>query len=116
MPPAQRDLAIRSIRIGLQVLEITVNSPAYREGMKYGMHYVDSSGLSAHIRRQPCTIPMQLLPSPLRSYCAWRDSCKYQSHLIYNDPLTSCSPDQCNMDDVRHMVERLSMLLSEGSS
>lgn len=36
MPPAQRDLAIRSIRIGLQVLEITVNSPAYREGMKYG--------------------------------------------------------------------------------
>lgn len=37
MPPAQRDLAIRSIRIGLQVLEITVDSPAYREGMKYGM-------------------------------------------------------------------------------
>lgn len=37
MPPAQRELAIRSIRIGQQILEITVHSPAYREGMKYGM-------------------------------------------------------------------------------
>lgn len=37
MPPAQRDLAIRSIQIGRQILEITVNSPAYREGMKYGL-------------------------------------------------------------------------------
>ena len=36
MPPAQRDLAIRSIQIGRQILDITVNSPAYREGMKYG--------------------------------------------------------------------------------
>ena len=38
MPPAQRDLAIRSIQIGRQILEITVNSPAYREGMKYGLY------------------------------------------------------------------------------
>lgn len=37
MPPAQRELAIRSIQIGRQILEITVNSPAYREGMKYGV-------------------------------------------------------------------------------
>lgn len=37
MPPAQRELAIRSIQIGTQILDITVNSPAYREGMKYGM-------------------------------------------------------------------------------
>jgi hypothetical protein len=36
MPPGQRDLAIRSIQIGRQILDITVNSPAYREGMKYG--------------------------------------------------------------------------------
>ena len=36
MPPAQRDLALRSIHIGRQILDITVNSPAYREGMKYG--------------------------------------------------------------------------------
>lgn len=37
MPTAQRELAIRSIQIGRQILDITVNSPAYREGMKYGM-------------------------------------------------------------------------------
>lgn len=36
MPQAQRDLAIRSIQLGRQILDITVNSPAYREGMKYG--------------------------------------------------------------------------------
>lgn len=36
MPPAQRELAIRSIQIGRQILDITVNSPSYREGMKYG--------------------------------------------------------------------------------
>lgn len=38
MPPAQRDLAIRSIQIGRQILDITVTSPAYREGMKYGLY------------------------------------------------------------------------------
>ena len=37
MPPAQKDVAIRSIHIAQQILDITVNSPAYREGMKYGM-------------------------------------------------------------------------------
>lgn len=36
MPAAQRELAIRSIQIARQGLDITVNSPAYREGMKYG--------------------------------------------------------------------------------
>ncbi len=36
MPTAQRDLALRSIQIGRQILDITVNSQAYREGMKYG--------------------------------------------------------------------------------
>lgn len=36
MPPGQKELAIRSIQIGRQILDITVNSPAYREGMKYG--------------------------------------------------------------------------------
>lgn len=36
MLPGQRELAIRSIQIGRQILDITVNSPAYREGMKYG--------------------------------------------------------------------------------
>lgn len=36
MPKVQRDLAIRSIRIARQGLDITVNSPSYSEGMKYG--------------------------------------------------------------------------------
>ena len=37
MPLAQRELALRSIRIARHSLEITLNSPAYREGMKYGV-------------------------------------------------------------------------------
>lgn len=36
MPKAQRDLAIRSIQIARKGLDITVNSPSYSEGMKYG--------------------------------------------------------------------------------
>lgn len=36
MPKAQRDLAIRSIQIARQGMDITVNSPSYSEGMKYG--------------------------------------------------------------------------------
>jgi hypothetical protein len=36
MHPAQKELAIRSIRIARQGLNVTINSPAYREGMKYG--------------------------------------------------------------------------------
>lgn len=36
MPPAQRDLALKSINAGRQILEITTGSPSYREGMKYG--------------------------------------------------------------------------------
>lgn len=36
MPKAQRELAIRSIQIARQGLDITVNSPSYSEGMKYG--------------------------------------------------------------------------------
>jgi hypothetical protein len=36
MPEAQRDLAIRSIQIAREGINITVNSPSYSEGMKYG--------------------------------------------------------------------------------
>lgn len=38
MPPSQRDIAIRSIQIARHSLEITLNSPAYREGMRYGVY------------------------------------------------------------------------------
>ncbi|EIN14059.1 hypothetical protein PUNSTDRAFT_80092, partial [Punctularia strigosozonata HHB-11173 SS5] len=43
MPQAQRELALRSIRIARQSLEITVGSPAYREGMKYAVHYTHAT-------------------------------------------------------------------------
>ncbi|KAF9076108.1 hypothetical protein BDP27DRAFT_1313911 [Rhodocollybia butyracea] len=43
MPQVQRDLAIRSIAIARQTLEITVNSPSYREGMKYAVHYTHAT-------------------------------------------------------------------------
>lgn len=36
MPKAQRELAFRSIDIARQGLDITVDSPSYSEGMKYG--------------------------------------------------------------------------------
>jgi hypothetical protein len=36
MPSNQRELARRSIKIAREGLDITVNSPSYREGMKYG--------------------------------------------------------------------------------
>jgi len=43
MPAAQRELAIRSILTALKGLDITVNSPAYREGMKYAVHYTHAT-------------------------------------------------------------------------
>ncbi|KII93761.1 hypothetical protein PLICRDRAFT_171474 [Plicaturopsis crispa FD-325 SS-3] len=47
MPQAQRDLAIRSIQIARQGLDITVNSPSYREGMKYAVHYTHATATFA---------------------------------------------------------------------
>ncbi|THV06007.1 hypothetical protein K435DRAFT_773506 [Dendrothele bispora CBS 962.96] len=47
MPQMQRDLAIRSIHIARQGLDITLNSPAYREGMKYAVHYTHATATFA---------------------------------------------------------------------
>ncbi|KIJ21916.1 hypothetical protein PAXINDRAFT_159912 [Paxillus involutus ATCC 200175] len=47
MPKAQRDLAIRSIQIARQGLDITVNSPSYSEGMKYAVHYTHATATFA---------------------------------------------------------------------
>ncbi|KAF8973572.1 hypothetical protein BDZ97DRAFT_1690763 [Flammula alnicola] len=47
MPPAQRELAIRSIQIARQGLDITVNSPAYRKGMTYAVHYTHATATFA---------------------------------------------------------------------
>jgi hypothetical protein len=47
MPQVQKDLAIRSIQIARQGLDITVNSPSYREGMKYAVHYTHATATFA---------------------------------------------------------------------
>ncbi|KAF8640547.1 hypothetical protein AX17_000209 [Amanita inopinata Kibby_2008] len=47
MPVAQRELAIRSIHIARQGLDITVNSPTYREGMRYAVHYTHAAATFA---------------------------------------------------------------------
>ncbi|KAH9944211.1 uncharacterized protein BXZ73DRAFT_39269 [Epithele typhae] len=80
MPPAQRDLAIRSIQIGRQILDITVNSPAYREGMKYAVHYTHATATFS------------------------------ASFLLR---LSRLFPDQCNLHEVRALVEQLATLLAE---
>jgi hypothetical protein len=36
MPASQREVALKSIQITRQCLDITVKSDSYREGMKYG--------------------------------------------------------------------------------
>ncbi|PFH54822.1 hypothetical protein AMATHDRAFT_72582 [Amanita thiersii Skay4041] len=47
MPHAQRELAVRSIQIARQGLDITVNSPTYREGMRYAVHYTHAAATFA---------------------------------------------------------------------
>lgn len=47
MPPAQRELAIRSIQIARKGLDITVNSPSYRKGMTYAVHYTHATATFA---------------------------------------------------------------------
>lgn len=47
MPKAQRELAIRSIKVARQGLDITVNSPSYSEGMKYAVHYTHATATFA---------------------------------------------------------------------
>ncbi|KAF8898911.1 hypothetical protein BD779DRAFT_1666670 [Infundibulicybe gibba] len=47
MPDVQRQLALRSIDIARKGLDITVNSPAYREGMRYAVHYTHATATFA---------------------------------------------------------------------
>ncbi|KAI0686657.1 hypothetical protein BC835DRAFT_1379255 [Cytidiella melzeri] len=80
MPAAQREVAIRSIQIGRQILDITVNSPAYREGMKYAVHYTHATAT-------------------------------FSASLVLR--LARLFPEQCDIHDVRVLVERLGALLYE---
>lgn len=47
MPPLQRSIALRSIDIARHTLNITVTSVAYREGMKYAVHYTHATATFA---------------------------------------------------------------------
>ncbi|KAI0005575.1 hypothetical protein BJV74DRAFT_805347 [Russula compacta] len=47
MPASQREVAIKSIHIARQGLDITVNSHSYREGMKYAVHYTHATATFA---------------------------------------------------------------------
>ncbi|KAF9479712.1 hypothetical protein BDN70DRAFT_878465 [Pholiota conissans] len=47
MPTAQRELAHRSIQIARLGLDITINSPAYRTGMTYAVHYTHATATFA---------------------------------------------------------------------
>lgn len=118
MPPAQRDLAVRSIQIGRQILEITVSSPAYREGMKYGSSSVTLPRVYPQIDsdiQQRFTTPTRLQRFRLRSCCGFLGSCEFWT-WAYRHPSTnaSCSPDQCNLHEIRTAVEQLAALLAEG--
>ena len=45
MPASQREVALKSIQIARQGLDITVKSDSYREGMKYGRSSDQKRGL-----------------------------------------------------------------------
>lgn len=82
MPPAQRDLAVRSIQIGRQILDITVSSPAYREGMKYGLSSVTVKLPRVYPQTdsdipQRFITPMRLQRSRLPSYYGFLGSCEF---------------------------------------
>ncbi|KAH9982335.1 hypothetical protein BGW80DRAFT_1262820 [Lactifluus volemus] len=47
MPASQREVAIKSIQIARQGLDITVKSRTYREGMKYAVHYTHATATFA---------------------------------------------------------------------
>ncbi|KAF7339790.1 Fungal-trans domain-containing protein [Mycena venus] len=83
MPPQQKDLALRSIQIARQGLDITVNSPAYREGMKYAVHYTHATATFA------------------------------ASFLLRLSRLLMGSPSDSEMPEIRTQVERLATLMAE---
>jgi len=47
MPASQREVAIKSMQIARQGLDMTVKSHSYREGMKYAVHYTHATATFA---------------------------------------------------------------------
>ncbi|KAH0838170.1 hypothetical protein J3R83DRAFT_6421 [Lanmaoa asiatica] len=97
MPKVQRDLAIRSIQIARQGMDITANSPSYSEGMKYGestfspcsQHVVDTL-VAVHYTHATATFAASFL---LR--------------------LSRLFPNDCDVQDIRSQVERVAALMSQ---
>jgi hypothetical protein len=116
MPTSQRALAVRSIRIARQCLEITLNSPAYREGMKYGTGAFDSVLDAAYTcdsrALYPCyrDVYRNSLTSPFPSFVSL---CCTNSELVLN---RLRSPEECSFEDARQTISRLAGLLSESAS
>jgi hypothetical protein len=96
MHPALRQLAIRSIHIAAQALHITVNSPAYSEGMKYGTHYA-----SSHHHN----------PNFLQGVHYTHMSAVFAASLILR--LARLFPEECNIEDIRDKVEKLARVMTE---
>lgn len=69
MPASLRELALRSIQIGRQALDITTSSPAYREGMKYGPSARFAPVIYSHVKEQLYIIHMQPLRFQHRFFC-----------------------------------------------
>lgn len=116
MPQAQRDLALRSITIAQQGLDITVNSPAYREGMKYGTAHYDffslvltGSRTSRSLHSCNCDF-CRYIPITIGSPFV-----RFSNHLAPVEVNTPPSPNECNMQDITVHVERLASLMAEST-
>jgi hypothetical protein len=114
MPAAQRELAIRSIHIACKGLDITVNSPSYREGMKYGMFIVKPHKQQLILVIKLSIIPTRLLPSVHRSFFDSVVFCESFGLGLSFIPLTLLpSPNDCDAVSIRSQVERLATLMAE---
>ncbi|KAH8998824.1 hypothetical protein EDB86DRAFT_2910294 [Lactarius hatsudake] len=69
MPASQREVAIKSIQIARQGLDITVKSHSYREGMKYGRSYCYPNECNVgEIREQVETLASLMSEIPGKRY------------------------------------------------
>lgn len=119
MPPQQRELAINSLGIAQQALTICVSSSSYREGLKYGMCnrlflvsiYVDLE-FSGSLYTCYCNICGIILIE------AWSSVVSRFTMLmiLYCDVFVSISPDHCDSESIRALVEKLIAVLSESEA
>jgi hypothetical protein len=117
MPEAQRLLALRSIDIARKGLDITIHSPSYREGMKYGallnmvlrLSCLTPQSAAVHYTHATATFAASFLLRLAQLLCV--------ATLLALPPTNDfgTSPDDCDLDEIRAHVEELVTLLSEGT-